>query len=207
MSKKHLFSQSQFVASTLCDATYPQIKNHHGLLLPEIAIVGKSNVGKSSLINHLLKRKDLARVSATPGKTQTINFFTVDNELALVDLPGYGFAKANEEMKQKWAQAIDHYLTHRHTLKLILFLIDSRRLPTEEDCAFAKWASHRNIPILIIFTKADTLTAHEKTQNALNSLNLLENYLQKTHVQFLHYSIKDKRSRIEVIDRINNLLT
>ncbi len=204
--KKFSFSQAQFVTSSLSHETLPQLKTEHGNPLPEIAIVGRSNVGKSSLINHLLKRKDLARVSAIPGKTQTLNFFTVDQELALVDLPGYGFAKATEDLRKQWASAIDNYLKSRPTLKLILFLLDSRRTPTEEDCAFAKWATHHQLPILLVFTKADKLDENQKRQNALNSLKIFNQYIDHIPVRFLHYSIKDPRSRTELIEMINLIL-
>ncbi len=205
--KKFSFSQAQYVGSALSHETLPQLRTSNGNLLPEIVVVGKSNVGKSSLINHLLKRKDLARVSATPGKTQTLNFFTIDKELALVDLPGYGYAKATEDVKNQWAKAIDHYLKNRSTLKLILFLMDCRREPAEEDCAFARWVSHHQIPILIIFTKADKLSENEKRLNALNCLAVFNNFLHKNPVRFIHYSIKDARSRDELIDNINHILT
>ncbi|MBS0652769.1 MAG: YihA family ribosome biogenesis GTP-binding protein [Verrucomicrobia bacterium] len=205
--KKLSFSQSQFVGSALSHETLPQLRTPHGNPLPEIVIVGKSNVGKSSLINHLLKRKDLARVSATPGKTQTLNFFKVDDELALVDLPGYGYAKATEDLKNQWASAIDHYLKNRPTLKLILFLVDCRREPSAEDCAFAKWVSHHQIPILIIFTKADKLSENERRLNALNCLEVFNTFFYKNPVRFLHYSTKDARSRAELIDNINTILT
>jgi GTP-binding protein len=205
--KKLSFSQAQFVTSSLSQDTLPQLRTANGNPLPEIAVVGRSNVGKSSLINHLLKRRGLARVSATPGKTQTLNFFTVDEELALVDLPGYGYAKATDALKKEWACSIDGYLNDRPTLKLILFLLDSRRTPTEEDCSFAKWASHHELPILIIFTKADKLTENQKRINALNSLDFFKNYLHNTAVRFMHYSIKDARARIELIEKINSILT
>ncbi len=205
--KKFTFSQAQFIGSALSNETLPELRTSNGSLLPEVVIVGKSNVGKSSLVNHLLKRKDLARVSATPGKTQTLNFFTIDEELALVDLPGYGYAKATEDLKNHWARAIDRYLKNRLTLKLILFLMDCRRDPTEEDCAFARWVSHHQIPTLIIFTKADKLNENEKRLNALNFFSIFNKLLKKNEVQSIHYSIKDARSRAELIDNINRILT
>lgn len=205
--KKVTFSQAQFVTSALAGEHFPKLVTDGGLPLPEIAIVGRSNVGKSSLINHLLKNKGLARVSATPGKTQTLNFFTVDEQLALVDLPGYGFAKVTPEMKKQWAKSIDSYLNQRASLKMILFLLDSRRSPTEEDCVFIKWASHHQLPFLIIFTKADKVSENEKRSNALNCLEIFKNYLHNIPIRFLHYSIKDPRARIELIETINSILS
>ena len=200
------FSQAQFVSSALSLESLPILKATDGNLLPEIVLIGRSNVGKSSLINHLLKRKDLARVSATPGKTQTLNFFTVDQQLVLVDLPGYGYAKATDDLKQQWAGAIDHYLNNRRHLKLVLFLMDCRRQPTEEDLAFVQWASHRQLPLLVIFTKSDKLSENEQRFNTLNSFKLFNTYLQKTPFHLLHYSVKDSKSRGELIDHINTML-
>lgn len=193
--KKHLFSRAKFLSSEL--ETFPEFRDQHGNLMPEIVIVGKSNVGKSSLINHLLNNKSLARVSSTPGKTQTINFFDVDNELILVDLPGYGFAKRSHEMKEKWATCIVKYLENRPTLALILLLIDARRVPTEADTAFVTWASHFQKPILIIFTKSDTLSDLDRKKNAEASLKILN------HSESIYYSIKDARARKALIDQIN----
>ena len=200
------FSQAQFVSSALSSDSLPLLKANDGSLLPEIVLIGRSNVGKSSLINHLLKRKDLARVSATPGKTQTLNFFTVDQQLALVDLPGYGYAKATDDLKRQWAGAIDHYLNNRQNLKLILFLMDCRRQPTEEDLAFVQWALHQKIPLLVIFTKSDKLSENEQRLNTLNSFKLFNTYLQKTSFHLLHYSVKNSKSRGELIDHINAML-
>jgi GTP-binding protein len=157
------------------------------------------------LINHLLKSK-LAKTSSLPGKTQSINFFSVDEQLALVDLPGYGYAKVPKQVRGQWAGIIDYYLQNRTTLRLILFLIDARREPTEEDCTLVRWACFHQKPMVLIFTKADKLTEHEKCKNTLASLDSLKNFLHSSPAHFLHYSIKDGRARIELIDKINVLL-
>lgn len=175
--------------------------------MPEIAIVGRSNVGKSSLINHLLRNKKLAKTSSTPGKTQSLNFFTVDEKLVLVDLPGYGFAKVSSEMKEQWSQSIEAYLDRRKNLKVILFLIDSRRTPSPDDCIFIKWAATSRTPFLIIFTKADKLSENQKRMNALTSLEVLNKFLPKANIRFLYYSIKDQKARMELIENINVLIT
>jgi GTP-binding protein len=200
------FTQAQFITSAYSHEHYPLLIDSNGQPMPEVALVGRSNVGKSSLINHLLKDAKLAKVSSTPGKTQSINFFCIDQEIALVDLPGYGFAKVPKTLKAQWAQAIDHYLQNRDTLRLILFLLDARRLPTEEDCAFVKWASFKQKPLLLIFTKKDKLKDSELRENTLSSLDFFKNFLHSSPVHFLHYSIKDPRARIELIDKINLLL-
>src|ERR1051326_1001922 len=124
--KKIPFSRGQFAAAAFGEKSFPKMLSLQGSPLPEIVIVGRSNVGKSSLINHLLNAK-LAKTSSTPGKTQSINFYSIDGQAALVDLPGYGYAKVSKPIKEEWAGFIDHYLQNRKELKLILFLIDSRR--------------------------------------------------------------------------------
>jgi GTP-binding protein len=200
------FNQAQFVTSAFSHEDYPQLLSANGLPMPEIALVGRSNVGKSSLINHLLKNSRLAKTSSTPGKTQSINFFCIDQEIALVDLPGYGYAKVPKATKEQWAQVIDHYLTKRANLRLILFLLDSRRQPSNEDCALIKWASFNQKPMLLIFTKKDKLSESELRQNTLSSLDSFKNFVHSSPVHFLHYSIKDASARIELIEKINRLL-
>jgi GTP-binding protein len=196
--KKCLFSQSNFLLSTLGEV--PPFQDKDKKNLPEIAMVGKSNVGKSSLINHLLHRKKLAKVSGKPGKTQTINYFNVDEALILVDLPGYGYAARSQDMKLLWSAAIDNYVKNRKSLALIILLIDSRRLPSDEDLAMAEWARHHKKPLLLIFTKSDTLDERERKSNLEKALQTLP------AVPAIPYSIKDSRSRQKLITTINNLL-
>ncbi len=204
--KKTPFTQAQFVASAFDQNSFPKMVNYAGDLMPEIAIVGKSNVGKSSLINHLLKNSSLAKTSSTPGKTQSINFFSVDDQLVLVDLPGYGYAKVPKSIKKQWSGMIDHYLQNRNTLKLILVLIDSRRDLAEEDLVLIKWASFHQKPMLLVFTKSDKITDAQRKNQAFSSLDSIKNFLHSTPVHFLHYSIKDPLSRMELIEKINALL-
>jgi GTP-binding protein len=204
--KKYPFLHAQFIASAYCEDQLPTIANAHGNPMVEVAIVGRSNVGKSSLINSLFKGPKLAKASSTPGKTQSINFFNVDERLLLVDLPGYGYAKVSKELKEKWSVLIESYLHSRKSLKLILFLIDSRREPTEEDIAFLQWAAHRSIPLLLIFTKADKITPLEREQGAAACLSQLEQWNLKP-MHFLHYSIKDARAKMQLVHSINTLLS
>ncbi len=124
---------------------------------PEIAFAGKSNVGKSSLINGLLNRKALARTSSSPGKTRTINFYDVENTLYFVDLPGYGYAKAPKTEIQKWGKMIEDYLYQRETLKSIVLLIDIRHEPGTNDKMMYEWLKHYDYDIIIIATKADKI--------------------------------------------------
>ena len=125
--------------------------------LPEIAFAGKSNVGKSSLINGLLNRKSLARTSATPGKTQTINFYNVNEELYLVDLPGYGYAKVSEAEKVKWGQLIERYLNNSEQLKAVFLLIDIRHEPSANDRMMYDWIVEMGYNPIIIATKLDKI--------------------------------------------------
>jgi GTP-binding protein len=192
------FSEATYLLSSLTDVA--PFQDADKKTLPEIALVGRSNVGKSSLINHLLHRKKLAKVSGKPGKTQTINYFNVDDQLIIVDLPGYGYAKRSEDMKLKWSAAIDHYLESRAPLKLTLLLIDIRRGPSDEDQALVIWALSRKKPVLIIFTKSDTLDKRESDKNVEKALH----QLQAEH--FVLYSIKDGAARGRLITKINTML-
>ncbi|MDO4473089.1 MAG: ribosome biogenesis GTP-binding protein YihA/YsxC [Eubacteriales bacterium] len=125
--------------------------------LPEIAFAGKSNVGKSSLINALMNRKSFARTSATPGKTQTINFYNINRELYLVDLPGYGYAKVSEQEKQKWGKMIERYLNSSKQLKAVFLLIDIRHAPSANDKMMYEWIIEQGYHPIIIATKLDKI--------------------------------------------------
>ena len=125
--------------------------------LPEIAFAGKSNVGKSSLINALMNRKNYARTSQSPGKTQTINYYNINQELFFVDLPGYGYAKANEEVKAKWGKLIEDYLHQSKQIKLVMLLIDIRHKPSDNDCLMYRWICDHGYKPVIIATKSDKI--------------------------------------------------
>ena len=184
--------KARFLLSTLTE--FPTLKDPRGKPLPEIALVGRSNVGKSSLINHLLGQKKMAKTSAPPGKTQLLNFFLVDEQFLLVDLPGYGYAKAPPGEIEKWSHAIDAYINGRPTLRLILLLVDSRRDFSEEDRTLAAWAEAKQIPILLIFTKTDKLSSSEKSA------------LLKKYPDAIHYSIQNNGSKHIVEKRIQQIL-
>jgi GTP-binding protein len=123
--------------------------------LPEIALSGRSNVGKSSLINQLINRKNLARTSSQPGKTRTMNFYRIDSAFYFVDLPGYGYAKVSQAMRREWGKTIERYLRERKPLRLVLLLIDFRHPPTADDRAMYEWLAYYDIPVCIVATKAD----------------------------------------------------
>lgn len=133
--------------------------------LPEFAVIGRSNVGKSSLINSLVGRKALARVSATPGHTQMINFFAVNDRWSLVDLPGYGFADAPEKVRAKFQSMIAGYITRRTNLARVFVLIDSRHTPQAIDVEFVTWLAGTCVPVALVFTKADKISATKAEAN------------------------------------------
>ena len=129
-----------------------------GECLPEIAFVGRSNVGKSSLINCLLGRKKLARTSSTPGKTRALFFYLLDDTFYFVDLPGYGYARVSKEVRYGWGPLIEHYLSNRKTLKGCVHLVDCRLALMENDLLMRQWLLHRGIPVVTVLTKADKLS-------------------------------------------------
>jgi len=129
--------------------------------IPEVAFVGRSNVGKSSLINTLLNRKRLARTSTTPGRTQEINFFLVNDRFFFVDLPGYGYAKAPEAVRRQWGPMVETYLGERQTLKFVIMILDVRRDPSDQDMQLLRWLVHYSIDFLLVLTKTDKISRNE----------------------------------------------
>lgn len=132
---------------------------------PEIAFVGRSNVGKSSLLNALLNRKGLAKTSTTPGKTQMINFFDVNRRFYFVDLPGYGYAKVPKGVKSEWSRVMTAYLRHREPLKLVVQLLDARHTPSDKDHEMLELLRRARVPVLLAATKIDKLSRNERTRN------------------------------------------
>ncbi len=148
-------TQSEFVTSA------PTIKEAPTWMFPEIAMVGRSNVGKSSLINMLTNRKNLAKTSNTPGKTRLINFYKINDDFSLVDLPGYGYAKVSKTMQEQWQRHLQTYLRKRENLKLVIQLIDARHGPQSSDEQMLSWLEHNEIPTIIILTKIDKISRSE----------------------------------------------
>lgn len=148
-------------------------KQYPNTNLPEIAFAGRSNVGKSSLINKLLNRKKLARVSANPGKTATINFYDIDKTLILVDLPGYGFAKVSKQEKEKWGRMIEEYLNEREQLIQVVLLVDMRHKPTNDDIMMFNWIVESGFEPVVIATKNDKVKPSQRE----DSLNLIKDTL------------------------------
>ena len=141
--------------------------------IPEIAFSGRSNVGKSSLINTLINRKGIAKTSSTPGRTQSINFIDINNSLYFVDLPGYGYARVPDSVKKDWRQLIEGYLEKRENLKLVILIIDSRRDPREEEAQFADWLKLNGISYAVVITKIDKL----KKEKRLKSYSAWQKFL------------------------------
>ncbi|MFC0212633.1 ribosome biogenesis GTP-binding protein YihA/YsxC [Paenibacillus chartarius] len=152
-------NRSEFIISAVGPSQYPQDA------LPEVALAGRSNVGKSSLINKMINRRNLARTSSQPGKTQTLNYYRINDDLYFVDLPGYGYAKVSQEQRRKWGQFIEEYLTGREPLKLLLLLIDARHEPTKDDVLMYEWVRHFELPLVVVATKADKLPKSQWQKN------------------------------------------
>ncbi len=170
---------------------------------PEVAFSGKSNVGKSSLINGLLNRKSLARTSSQPGKTQTINFYNVNHELYLVDLPGYGYAKVNQETKAKWGRMIENYLHNSRQLKAVFLLIDIRHAPSANDKDMYDWIVHQGYSPIIIATKLDKI----KRSQIQKQLKILREGLQLVPgTKILPFSAETKQGREEIWETIEGFM-
>lgn len=162
---------------------------------PEIAFAGKSNVGKSSLINALMNRKSLARISATPGKTQTINFYNINREIYLVDLPGYGYAKVSEKEKEAWGKMIERYLHKSTMLKAVFLLIDIRHDPSKNDKMMYDWILHQGYEPVIIATKLDKM---KKSQVAKQLKAIRTGLGLVSGTTVIPFSAKTKQGRDEI---------
>lgn len=156
-----IIKSAEFVTSAVKPVQYPPT------LLPEVAFAGRSNVGKSSLINKLVNRKHLVKTGSTPGRTQLINFFMINNAFLFVDLPGYGYAKVPASVKKKWGPMVETYLSTRRTLKGVFIIMDLRRKPRQEELNFIEWLDYYAIPSRLIATKADKLSKTEQAKQRL----------------------------------------
>ena len=172
--------------------------------LPELAFAGKSNVGKSSLINALMNRKSLARTSAQPGKTQTINFYNVNDAMYLVDLPGYGYAKVSQETKEKWGKLIERYLNGSKQLKAVFLLIDIRHEPSANDRNMYEWIVYNGYDPIIIATKLDKIN-RSQVQKHLKMVRTGLNV--KPGTKILPFSAATKQGREEIWELMEELLT
>lgn len=160
---------------------------------PEIAVIGRSNVGKSSLINTLFNRKNLAKISSTPGKTRLINYFSIDNQLYFVDLPGYGYAKLSKRIRSGWQKNIEAYFKNNQELKLVLLLLDSRHEIMDNDRRMIDWLQHYQISYIMVLTKSDKIS---NNQYRVISLKLSEEY---PNHEILRFSSKNKTGREDIL--------
>jgi GTP-binding protein len=167
--------------------------------LPEIAFAGRSNVGKSSLVNTLLNRKGLVRTSSTPGRTQLLNFFAVNDALHFVDLPGYGFARAPRAVRERWQPMIRNYLAGRPNLKAVVWLLDVRRDPSDEDLRFLDWLEETERPTIPVVTKVDKLSRNELSRRlvAIARATGLERELFTTFSAVTREGVAEVWARIE----------
>jgi len=152
-------SSAEFITSAVKAASYPAGE------LPEVALAGRSNVGKSSLLNKLVNKKGLARSSNTPGRTRLINFFLVNSLFQLVDLPGYGYAKVSAGERESWRKMVETYLKTRENLRGVVLLVDSRHPPTAQDVQMYDWLKHQDVPAVVVATKADKLSRSRLLQS------------------------------------------
>ena len=170
---------------------------------PELAFAGRSNVGKSSLINSLLNRKKLVKTSQTPGKTQEINFFKINNDFIFTDLPGYGFAKVPQPVRKRWGKMIEDYLLKRETLLAVIFIIDLRRRPSQLDLSLQRWLEAHGVEYLLVGTKMDKLSQSE-IKKQKDKLNVA--YFDGGERELLVYSSKSSRGRKELWSKITSRL-
>jgi GTP-binding protein len=187
-------ASAEFLKSALKEADWPRDQT------PEVAFLGRSNVGKSSLMNSLLGVRGLARASSTPGRTQSLNFFLINGQFRFVDLPGYGFARAPKAIKAEWSQAAEDYLAKREQLVLSIHIVDSRHEPSRQDLQLHEWLVHHRKPHLIVATKSDKLSNNELRHN----IGRVERAFQTDQVVI--YSAIKKRGRAELWGAIEKSL-
>ena len=165
---------------------------------PEFLLVGRSNVGKSSFINTLINRKNFARTSANPGKTQTLNFYLINDTFYLVDAPGYGYARVNKQLKEKFGLIMEDYLEGRENLKKVFMLIDFRHKPTEDDVMMYKYLKHYNIPVAIVCTKVDKVTKNAQ----IKQINVITKTLEVSKEELILFSSVTKVGKQESYSKI-----
>ena len=171
--------------------------------LSEFLLVGRSNVGKSSFINSIIERRNLARVSSKPGKTQTLNFYNINNEFYLVDVPGYGYASVSKEMQAKFGKMIEEYIENRDNLKRVFMLVDFRIKPTQDDLLMYNFLKYYNLPVTIIATKVDKVSRNDRekqTKIITEELNVREDD------KLVLFSIKTKLGKAEVHKEISEIV-
>ena len=176
---------AEFVTSATKPSQYPPAR------LPEVAFAGRSNVGKSSLINTLVNRKHLVKTSSTPGRTQLINFFNINHQMGFVDLPGYGYAKVPVSVRKKWGPMIETYLSGRETLKGVVIIMDIRRIPKQGELDLLGWLKHYSINGILVLTKTDKLSKNKQTKQH----QLIAQALDRDKAEFILFSAKSRRGK------------
>ena len=188
----------QFATSAVRESQYPTDKKD------EFLLVGRSNVGKSSFINKLVNRRNIARISSIPGKTQTLNFYLINDLFYLVDVPGYGFAKVSRKLKNKFGMIIEEYLKTRKNLKMVFMLVDFRHKPTDDDVLMYNYLKYYDIPVTIIATKCDKVSKNYYDKNLKiirDTLNLNNND------EIIMFSALSSEGRTSILDIIDNNIT
>jgi GTP-binding protein len=198
MKKPITFTDVKFLKSASKLSGCPP---HPRGLLAEGAVIGRSNVGKSSLLNTLFRKK-IAKTSATPGKTQLLNFFSVDEQLFLVDLPGYGFARVSQKQKEIWNSEIEDYLWDREELKFLIFLVDVRHPPNKLDQQMYAWILERNLPTILVLTKCDKLSKNQLYSHTKK----IQNTFDEESLRLVHYSSISGLGRQQLISAIQEIL-
>jgi len=200
--KVNVFKNPKFIKTVMSAKEYPLLRMDNGSVMQEIAVAGRSNVGKSSLLNDLFQVKGLVKTSSTPGKTQALNFFTIDGKWAFVDLPGYGYAEVPMSVRKQWGPMVQTYLRERASLKLILFLFDIRRVPNDEDRQFVNWVAANEKSMILVLTKTDKILRSEWTPNTKKILA----GLQAENLHYTYYSSTKNVGRKELTGMILDAL-
>ncbi|RQX29258.1 YihA family ribosome biogenesis GTP-binding protein [Staphylococcus warneri] len=185
------------IISAVKEEQYPETE------VPEVALSGRSNVGKSSFINSMIGRKNMARTSQQPGKTQTLNFFNIDDQLVFVDVPGYGYAKVSKVQREKFGKMIEEYLTTRQKLQLVIQLVDLRHNPTEDDVLMYNYLKHFDIPTIIICTKEDKIPKGKVQKHLINIKHKLD--LEDGDTIVSYSSVKNNKQQ-QIWDLIESYL-
>jgi len=191
-----IITSAEFVKSAVKPSHYPSTD------LPEIAFTGRSNVGKSSLINSLVNRKHLVKTSSTPGRTQLINFFIINKTISFVDLPGFGYAKVPDSVRKSWGPMIETYLSTRDTLKGVVLIMDIRRIPGLQEHNFIEWLHYYHIPSILILTKSDKLSRIKQKNQHLS----IAKALSVKQEELILFSAKSRMGKNEVWDAIGRLI-
>ncbi|MBW1753053.1 MAG: YihA family ribosome biogenesis GTP-binding protein [Deltaproteobacteria bacterium] len=191
-----IIKSAEFVTSAAKPSQYPPA------ILPEIAFAGRSNVGKSSLINTILNRKRLVKTSRTPGRTQLINFFEINKAFTFVDLPGYGYAKVPASVKKSWGPMVETYLSTRKTLRGVVLIMDIRREQGRQELDFIDWLEYYSIPSILILTKTDKLSKTKQIKQRLS----IEKDLGVDNNDLILFSAKSRRGKDAVWDAVEQLI-